>query len=145
MLGVLIGTQRAQIKKLQKEEELITQQSRFISELKGGLELSNLTDVLEQHFTKEPLSSQSLIPDSQWFALSPQEKLAWAKASGDPRIASAQQSPLEEEILVKHMVMEGDLTLGETTEKDCWGLWNSAKEPFGEEMDTFLTEGWISK
>lgn len=77
MLGVLIGAQRAQIKKLQKEEELITQQSRFISELKGGLELSNLTDVLEQHFTKEPISSQSLTPDSQWFALSPQEKYAF--------------------------------------------------------------------
>lgn len=62
---------------LQKEEELITWQSRVISELKGGRELSNLTDVLEQHFTNKPISSQSLIPDSQWFALSPQEKYAF--------------------------------------------------------------------
>ncbi|XP_054577952.1 uncharacterized protein LOC114228293 isoform X6 [Eptesicus fuscus] len=58
-------------------------------------------DVLGPHFTKESVSppAQSLIQDSEWFALGPQEKLAWVKASRDPRIAEGQQSPLEKKIL----------------------------------------------
>uniref|UniRef100_A0A9L0J6A7 Uncharacterized protein n=2 Tax=Equus asinus TaxID=9793 RepID=A0A9L0J6A7_EQUAS len=102
MLYVLLEAERARIQKLQKENELVTPESRILSEDRGGLESwQSDINVLGQRFTKEPVSSlsQSLIEDSEWFLLSPQEKLAWSKATKDPRIAAGQQSPLEKKIL----------------------------------------------
>ncbi|XP_062952180.1 uncharacterized protein C10orf120-like [Cynocephalus volans] len=102
MLYVLIEAERAQIKKQQKEDEVINLKSRISSENRGGWRTKGSgIDVLGQHLTKEPIASlsQPLIQDSEWFTLNPQEKLAWAKASKDPRIAAGQQSPLEKKIL----------------------------------------------
>ncbi|XP_037375129.1 putative uncharacterized protein ZNRD1-AS1 [Talpa occidentalis] len=102
MLYVLIEAERARIKKLQKENELIAPKSRIISQNREGLgPEQSVTNVPGQSFTKESGSSRSKsrIEDSEWFMLSPQEKLAWAKASKDPRIAAGQQSPLEKKIL----------------------------------------------
>ncbi|XP_037700750.1 putative uncharacterized protein ZNRD1-AS1 [Choloepus didactylus] len=102
MLYVLIEAERAQIQKLQKENEVIKLEPRNISEDEGswGTEQSD-TDVLRQYLTKKSVSSLSQYPiqDSEWFKLSPQEKLAWAIASKDSRIAAGQESPLEKKIL----------------------------------------------
>ncbi|XP_071067146.1 putative uncharacterized protein ZNRD1-AS1 [Dasypus novemcinctus] len=102
MLYVLIEAERARIKRLQKENELIKLEPRITSEDEGGggSEQSDI-DVPEQCLIKECDSSlsQSSINDAEWFKLSPQEKLAWAKASKDSRIAAGQQSPLEKKIL----------------------------------------------
>lgn len=79
MLYVVIEAERAWIKKLHKENELITLKSRIISEDKGGSGTEqSVIDVLGESFTKEPVSSlaQSLVQDSEWFMLSPQEKYA---------------------------------------------------------------------
>ncbi|XP_017718408.1 PREDICTED: putative uncharacterized protein ZNRD1-AS1 isoform X1 [Rhinopithecus bieti] len=104
MLYVLIEAERARIKKLQEEKTRNLESSRkleprIVSEHRGGLRTD--IDVLGQHLTKEHVSShsQSPIRDSQWFMLSPQEKLAWGTSSKDPRIAAGQQSPLEKKIL----------------------------------------------
>lgn len=78
MLYLLIEAERARIKKLQKENEL-TAQSRVLEDRGGwGTEQPDI-GVRGQRFTKEPVSplSQSLIQDSEWFALSPQEKYAF--------------------------------------------------------------------
>ncbi|XP_054414600.1 uncharacterized protein LOC100439401 isoform X4 [Pongo abelii] len=107
MLYVLIESERARIKKLQEEKTRNLESSRkleprIVSEHRGGLRTEQTDiDVLGQHLTKEHVSShsQSLIRDSQWFTLSPQEKLAWGTSSKDPRIAAGQQSPLEKKIL----------------------------------------------
>ncbi|XDB63363.1 hypothetical protein AB1E18_016693 [Capra hircus] len=92
MLYVVIEAERARLKKLYKENELITPKSRLVPEDKRGSRAEQYgVNVLGQRFTKEPVSShaQSLVQDSEWFMLSPQEKLAWAKVSKDPRIAAA--------------------------------------------------------
>ncbi|XP_003897334.2 putative uncharacterized protein ZNRD1-AS1 [Papio anubis] len=107
MLYVLIEAERARIKKLQEEKTRNLESSRkleprIVSEHRGGLRTEQTDiDVLGQHLTKEHVSShsQSPIRDSQWFTLSPQEKLAWGTSSKDPRIAAGQQSPLEKKIL----------------------------------------------
>nr|XP_040138183.1 uncharacterized protein LOC101956707 isoform X4 [Ictidomys tridecemlineatus] len=102
MLYVLIEAQRDRLKKLQKDNELIKPESRIISKDKRGqgTEPSEIS-IIGQHVTKEPISSllKPLIQGSEWFTLSPEEKLAWAKASKDPRIAADQHSPLEKKIL----------------------------------------------
>lgn len=79
MLYVLIEAERAWIKKLQKENEQITLQSRIILEGRGWETEQSDIDVLELHFTKKPVSpfSKSLIQDSEWFSLSPPEKYAF--------------------------------------------------------------------
>nr|XP_045011711.1 putative uncharacterized protein ZNRD1-AS1 [Jaculus jaculus] len=98
MLYMLIETQRAWLEKLQKEE-LKKLESRISSE---DLETEpSGTGVTGQPLTKDPVSPlwQSQIQDSEWFELSPQEKLAWVNASKDPRIDVGQQSPLEKRIV----------------------------------------------
>ena len=80
MLYVVIEAERARLKKLYKENEPITLKSRLIPEDKGGSQTEQyVVNVLGQHFTKEPVSShaQSLVQDSEWFMLSPQEKYAF--------------------------------------------------------------------
>ncbi|KAM4835113.1 uncharacterized protein RHO17_023639 [Thomomys bottae] len=100
MLYVLIEAQKARLEKLQKNNRLIKQRSKIISEDKKDLETEqsyrNIVGL-----TKDPVSfpCQSQIQDSEWFTLNPQEKLAWAHVSKDPRIAAGQQSPLEKQIL----------------------------------------------
>lgn len=77
MLYVVIEAERARLKKLHKENELITLKSRLIPEDKGGSRTEQYgVNMLGQRFTKEPVSShaQSLVQDSEWFMLSPQEK-----------------------------------------------------------------------
>ncbi|XP_042122591.1 RNA polymerase I subunit H-like [Peromyscus maniculatus bairdii] len=102
MLYVLIEAQRAWLDKVQKDSELTKRETRVISEDKRGFETDQSgLGVLRPPLTKEPVPPlfQSQIQDSEWFTLSPKERLAWAKASRDPRIAEGQQSPLEKRLL----------------------------------------------
>ncbi|XP_051009603.1 putative uncharacterized protein ZNRD1-AS1 [Acomys russatus] len=102
MLYVLIEAQKALLDRVQKEKELAKGETRVISEDRRGLETeqSGLCS-LRPPLTKEPVSSlsESQVYDSEWLVSNPQERLAWAKASRDSRIAEGQQSPLEKRIL----------------------------------------------
>ncbi|XP_062043130.1 putative uncharacterized protein ZNRD1-AS1 [Lepus europaeus] len=88
--------------KLCEKNELTNPGVRIVSEDRGGWRTDPLDkNGLWQRLTKEqPVSSlyQTPLQDSEWFTLSPQEKLAWAKVSKDPRVAVGQQSPLEKKI-----------------------------------------------
>ncbi|XP_059121770.1 uncharacterized protein LOC131913244 [Peromyscus eremicus] len=44
------------------------------------------------------ISQPPMVADSEWFGLSAEEQLAWAKCSEDPRIAVGSYSPLEKKI-----------------------------------------------
>uniref|UniRef100_A0A8C2M7Y1 RNA polymerase I subunit H, antisense n=1 Tax=Cricetulus griseus TaxID=10029 RepID=A0A8C2M7Y1_CRIGR len=102
MLYVLIEAQRAWLEKVQKDSELTKRETRTISEDKRGFETEqSRVGVLRPPLIKEPAPSffHPQIQDSEWFTLSPQKRLAWAKASRDPRISEGQQSPLEKRLL----------------------------------------------
>nr|XP_038954929.1 ZNRD1 antisense RNA 1 isoform X3 [Rattus norvegicus] len=104
MLYVLIEAQRAWLDKVQKDNELAKQETRIISEDKKSVETEPYgPGVLRPSLTKEPVSSlyPCQINDSEWFTLSPQKRLAWAKESKDPRISEGQRSPLEKRILMR--------------------------------------------
>ncbi|CAH6790188.1 putative uncharacterized protein ZNRD1-AS1 [Phodopus roborovskii] len=100
MLYVLIEAQRAWLEKVQKDSELTKRETRAIPGDKGFETGQSGLGVLRPPFTKEPVPSllQPQIQDSEWFTLSPQKRLAWAKASRDPRIAEGEQSPLEKRL-----------------------------------------------
>ncbi|XP_051048080.1 uncharacterized protein LOC127227789 [Phodopus roborovskii] len=53
----------------------------------------------QQNRTLRAVTSQPpMVTDSEWFGLSAEEQLAWAKSSYDPRIAIGSYSPLEKKI-----------------------------------------------
>ncbi|XP_052031311.1 putative uncharacterized protein ZNRD1-AS1 [Apodemus sylvaticus] len=53
----------------------------------------------QQNTTLRAVTSQSpMVTDSEWFDLSAEEQLAWAKSTQDPRIAVGPYSPLEKKI-----------------------------------------------
>ncbi|XP_045154658.1 putative uncharacterized protein ZNRD1-AS1 [Echinops telfairi] len=101
MLYVLIEAERDRLKKIQKEHELRTWGVRLTPDEEGDEETEESLGVLTRQNAKKTVSPlfQSKIQDVEWFCSSPQKKLAWAKASTDPRIAEGQQSPLEKRIL----------------------------------------------
>lgn len=79
MLYVVIEAERARLQKLHKENELIIPKPRIISEDNRSYGTEQyVRDGLGHCFTKKPVSSfsQSLVQDSEWFALNPQEKYA---------------------------------------------------------------------
>ncbi|XP_029800955.1 uncharacterized protein LOC115296606 isoform X3 [Suricata suricatta] len=101
MLYVLIEAERARTKKMQKGNRLQTLEWGTLSGKCGRDAEPSSGDVPVRRCAKEPVSSlsQSQIRDSGWLTRNPQEILAWAKMSTDPRIAAGQQSPLEKKIL----------------------------------------------
>lgn len=81
MLYVLIEAQRAWLDKVQKDNELDKRETRIISEDKKGFETEQSgLGVLRPSLTKEPISVffPCQINDSEWFALSPQERYAFS-------------------------------------------------------------------
>ncbi|XP_020829842.1 uncharacterized protein LOC110199380 [Phascolarctos cinereus] len=103
MLYLQIEAQRAKANGLPKEKELKYPEIRNASEKKerfksAGSSVERGDSGRAEEKPGSPLFS-SMLPDSEWVKLSPQEKLSWAKRTQDPRIAIGHQSPLEKKIV----------------------------------------------